>query len=423
MKDYTVESYRLVESVRAAIGRALKEAENNGVIVSSRRWPNSILLSEVLKDIHIDKGAYAFMSSSMIDGLSLDATESKSSLGALLSASHSLKFLMERVKKAIGFLRATRSKIDSVRDLQNAQIDYFETIYHCLALCQSALNKSKSNRGRREEHFQEFCSLCWRLVDKHNRMNYGASSYSYHYCKKHHPQKGQNSYKSDRRRLMAALKNDKTTHHAEEKRKLLKILSGNSLSRERSGRSLHMATGLFSKRGDRVALGRAMESCINWQQVVKGLTIYAMNNYSDAYGVLKSINVSECSDWVSWFKELINLLDCTGQDIKTWKESVDLDVKVGGSSLDFAVEADIGWNTVEIILFRFQCVKNIEKIKRSRGPKKGSVATNEVTRAAISKLANQQIVDSGKINASAIARELNLSPQRVSKLLKALELR
>jgi len=196
--DYRSESKNLVLDVKRVLLDAIKDTSKKGISITVRRQGDSVLLHEVLARIKIDNEIFEYLTSVPSDK-KYKKIKKCNSVGELLRIHSSLKQVQKHISSAITDIRAMT--------LEPEQIDYLKELYHCYALSESTLKASRKTKRTDDGHFQEYCSLCWRLIYKYQHLNLDQTSYSNHYCIVHHPKQNDNIYHRDRTKLISAVKN------------------------------------------------------------------------------------------------------------------------------------------------------------------------------------------------------------------------
>lgn len=151
----------------------------------------------------------------------------------------------------------------------------------------------------------------------------------------------------------------------------------------------------------------------NWQFTYGRMLELIKEPYPITHKLIHNISPMKFSTLERWICEIVKKLD-------PYDYSVQLDNFMDW--LDLPGD-DTDWRNILYILRRHEVYKTITSKRRKRGPKKGHVLANISLREKIKKATESQISTKGKINAAEIARELNLSRQRVNVIIKELKLR
>lgn len=403
--DYRLEAKSLVSEVKSVLELAIAEAKAQNLSITVRQRGSSILLWKVLKNVRIDDKVYEYIFSipNRAKPKSSDPT-----VGHLLLAFTSLKQVKEHLTKVASDIRS--------RTLELEQVDYIKELHHCYAIAEAYLKASRRTKRSNDEHFQEYCSLCWRLVYKYKRLNFGDEEYSNHYCKYHHPKKNDAIYHKDRRKVLSAAKKRNTSEDLMK----LNIIQASTTPRSKSARILYSLTSTFAE-SYRKGLGEFTQvDSLYEEKDAKELIKIASLHYPTAYDQIKDINLNNEDNWVCFIKQVIGKLDPSGFDEESWADTEELSVS---ACISIDQMPAVEWYMLLNIFHRYQSYMNIQKIPQPRGPKKGAVAKNEPLRNKISVLAARLHESGERINASSIAREVGVSPQRVNKIIKELGLR
>ena len=403
--NYRLEAKALVQKVELVLESAIAKAKVENLSITVRRRDKSILLWKVLEGVRIDDKIYAYIFS-IPNRAKYPPTAP--TLGHLLRAFTSIKQVKEHLLKAASDVRSCT--------LESKQIDYIKELHHCYAIADIYLKASRSTKRSNDEYFQEYCSLCWRLVYKYKRLNFGDEEYSNHYCKYHHPKKNDATYHKDRRKVLSAAKKRKS---AEDLVKL-RVIHDPYTMRSSSARTLYSLTSTFAESYRKALKGLNQINSLKGEKEFKELMKIASFYYPAAYDQIKTIQLNNNDSWVFFFKQVIANLDPSGFDEESWTDTKDFSDKIC-ISIDQVPKTE--WHILFNILHRYQSFMNIQRIPQPRGPKKGTVIKNEVLRDKISNIATRLHKAGERINASFIAREVGISPQRANKIVKELGLR
>lgn len=403
--DYRLEAKSLVEEVKLVLEVAIAEAKAKNLSITVRQRGSSILLWKVLKNVRVDEKIYEYIFSipNRAESKSTDPT-----VGHLLLAFTSLKQVKDHLTKVASDIRSWTLELE--------QLDYIKELHHCYAIADAYLKASRRTKRSNDEHFQEYCSLCWRLVYKYKRLNFGDEKYSNHYCKYHHPKKNDAIYHKDRRKVLSAAKKRNTSEDLMK----LNIIQDPLTSRSKSARILYSLTSTFVESYRKGLGGFTQIDGLYEVKDAKELMKIASFYYPTAYEKIKDINLDSDDDWVCFFSQVIKKLDPFGFDEESWADTEELSENTG---ITIDQIPAIKWHMLLNIFHRYQSFMNIQKIPQPRGPKKGTVVKNEVLRKKISIIATRLHERGERINASSIAREVGVSPQRVNKIVKELGLR
>ncbi|MCE7661643.1 hypothetical protein [Vibrio fluvialis] len=416
--DYSDRVGKLAESVEEALDTAVNEALVSNLSITVRGGGKSIALWRVLDNVLIDDEIWPVMASytkklqakfpKQTFPDQLQTTSFKHTVGSLLKVFSSVS----RVRSYLDALEYVLSQNPFNNDYSN----YVKELHLSYSIAMTKMKTTWKGKRSYDGHFQEYCSLCWRLVHKYRRINFGDEAYSNHYCNYHHPNINSGVYHRDKRKVLNAVRR----RNSLEDREKLKIIGDTSTNRSSSARALYALTGTFSHAYKVISRSNTREDEGYSFKSVEELMEIASTYFPDAYEKLKDIPQESKTSWSHFFCLVINRLEPSGLDMESWQDTNELSEKMP-IGMDLIPESR--WGTLFNVLNRYQAFINIQKVPQPRGPEKGAVAKNDGLRNKISELANKQIKHNGRINASVIARELGISPQRASRLIKELGLR
>lgn len=402
-----------LNSVRKTVDESYEQSQRQNKPISDGMVANQLAAADFFDAIFIDSQVAEAIRNAT--NLSFGPSSGDISVGQLLREAKTLRKAKGWVRKAETYVRS-RPVDESVvipASTQCSEIDYLKELYHCLELITILVKKSKRTQRKKEGYFLEYCALCWRLVNKNKILNFDESAdYSASYCLKHHPKKSDWEYHHARSALLAAI--DNSDHE----------LKGELIDRKKNKRLtplfLYKSTARFTTKPPAMVLDM-LHTGDSWKDRAARIIEASKSYYPTASEAIKAIPIAELSSWEAWFYAVINALDPSGKDASSWD-----DARVDWKSMSddqSAASKEVGEEVLLNILHRYEAVSRINSTPRPRGPKKGTVATNEALRADITLLANLQKEKNNKINASQIAKYLKISRQRVSVLLKELGLR
>ena len=403
----------VLKAVRKAIDESYEYSQKQGKSISHGRVASQLAVADFFNTVVIEPRISALIVS--ISALPIPSTTDGISIGELLrnaKTQREAKKWIEKTEKYLLSKLSNESDFLVVSEL-SAEIDYLKQIYYCFELISILIKKSKRIQRKKDGYFLEYCALCWRLVNKNKILNYDESAdYSAYYCLEHHPKKADWEYHRARLALLKAIENSDHVSYEElierKKDKLVTPLF------------LYKATAKFASKPSEMVL-----ECFHvedlWKDRVGRIIEVSESYYPNASEAIKSISVARLTKWREWFYSVISSLDPSGKDASNWDDSCG--DWIGESDDKLSQSQYFGERVVLNILHRYEAVCNINNIPRPRGPKKGAVNKKDGLRSEITSLANIQIEKNNKINASEIGKELNMSRQRISVILKELGLR
>jgi hypothetical protein len=401
---------QLLESVREVINQSYKDSQKDNVPISNGHMAGQIMAAVLFNNIYIDQDIAEALYDANIKSFSVNL-----SVGQFLRDGKTLRKSKKWIIKTENNIHSKlvdKTKITSYT-LQCASIDYLKELYHCLELISILVRKSKRIQRKKNGFFLEYCALCWRLVNKNKLLNFDESTdYSASYCIEHHPKKADWNYHLARNTLISAI--EKTNSNLKEE--LIERKKDNEIT----PLFLYKSTATFAKKHPKKDMV-LFHSGDTWKDRASLIKNLAESYYPNASLAMKSIYVLKLFSWEAWFNAVINALDTSGKDMANWGDAGTNWNRITDDQA--SVSEYVGETVLLNIIHRYEAVSNINAIPRLRGPKKGTVATNKSLRAVISKLAKEQKANDRKINASEIAKKLNISRQRVNVLVKELGLR
>lgn len=401
---YNVFSDRRYIKLKKDVETALKK-QDKPISIYNRK--NYKLLSDVLMSIEIEEHLFNLIYGSINTSLSRTQPE-RATIGELLKKSVTLKKLSDTIVLTINNLHQEAYLLNNVdRDQKYKNIDKLKEIHRIIISCRS---KVGAQRKASVDKRTIFCALCWRLPFTSDYAKYSEPKYSRYFCKMHHSNISGNFYKKDRDRLISALK--KLSPLDENKQDILYKIFSQRNKRYTKALPLYNATSLFAERGKRNSIIKSIRNNTEWENSASSFMSYVEKSYPDTYKQICDINLHSSNNLMDWFKKIIDQLDENkGIDLNEWtNDRVLSDMEKGG---------DYFWYTLDNILFRYQCVKNLEKIKRPRGPKSNQTGkTLSITQEDINRAINDLKQNNIKINKTTIAKELNISRPSLYKILK-----
>ena len=357
-------------------------------------------------------------------------------LGELLRKTKTVNKAKEVILCTITYLKNKRFFNEQKATVFNEKINYLTNLYFHLSCIKNLIKSSKKIKKRDFVAPTEFCVLCWRLVNKAEFVSLSSpevyqvnpvkgkitnpKGYSNYYCFEHHPKIRNSKYHYARAALTYAIKvlNINTVDIIDP----LVFYAATSRCVQKTNPLDHKETSNAVKLGGR-------ETWHNRAYLIKEMSRL---HYPNAYHAIEKIVIENQVSWIGWFHSIIDSLDSHNstllkKDLFNWKSS-GVDIKEM-SNKDAIASDYIGEDVLISILHRFECVCKINEIyienktNRPRGPKKGSVKKNDMLRLKIINIVNKQLEESTHINGAQIARDLGISRERVSKLLKEMSIR
>ncbi|WP_330110345.1 hypothetical protein [Methylophaga thalassica] len=396
----------LISKVREASENAYDWSQRNGKPLAMTASEKDLEVAQFFDEINIDQNI-----AKLIIRVGNFSPSLNFSFGEILRKGKTIRKAKSVVDKSEEFLRENYLIDDLLR--RDIEIDYLKNLYHCFELISLLIKKSRRVQRRRSAYFLEYCALCWRLVNKNKILNFSESAdYSAYYCLEHHPKKSDSNYHKARASLIAALK-------------IIPALNREFNSRKESDalnpKFFYKATARFALKHKPSKTTKQTISTHNCKGPVD-YTINIANSYYPATSTaINGIDLNKINSWKEWFYAVITALDPTGQDSLSWDDANDNWDDVPEDHT--AYSPDFGVDVLLNILHRHEATFNIKALPRPRGPKPGEVKKNKQLRLRVIEIYEQQKAIKGKINGAEIARELKVSRQRISIILKELNLR
>ncbi|MEH0666585.1 MarR family transcriptional regulator [Vibrio scophthalmi] len=244
-----------------------------------------------------------------------------------------------------------------------------------------------------------FCALCWRRVEG-----------SLNYCLKHHPSRSSGEHKSAKHKLFKAIERHGATENIKSQ---LRSYQEFKMRDQLLAKKLYMWTSSFSPNPNRlIHIWKSLENSslrVKSEAIVEAI----QSIYPAATAKLRFPEVGEeldeLSDWV-----LKVLADFDESEAYCWLTKDD-DVW-----LDDATDIEI-MMTFANMVSRLEAVLTIDALPVAKnGPDKGFRANRDMRRK-IKILMEEQIAERGSVNQAAIARDLGISRQRISKIVNSMK--
>lgn len=410
------------------IDKAYDESISKGKPISDGYFRGQIIAAKYFYEVVIDPQV-----SRKIDHAVLLTAKNKSlkklfksrcesiSIGWLLEACVTIKNTQKIVFLTIDYLR--NQFLD--HDIKE-EIDYLYKLDDCLLLIKKIIASSKINKNIRKiaPRSLPFCALCWRLVQESGYPNGNeCEPKSRNFCIEHHPKINSIKYHTARRALFSAIKSEELS----KSKKLNSILSMIQSGKQIEPATIYRATSFILDRINLKEYNDCFEKNIldgssSWICKAQSILKMVEKYYQYTYGEISKASIKNHKSWESWFLHVINILDRGNNDLSNWeilREDKNRDVNL--KNYDYISDL-----TLLNILHRYettQALMDKNRFPRRKGPQKGTVTKNELVRLQIKFLAEKQFSEKMIINASQIAKEVNLSRQRVNVILKELGFR
>jgi len=273
-------------------------------------------------------------------------------------------------------------------------VEYVDMLEHLLTLAKGKTAQYGSVRG---EFKLPFCALCWRRTFA-----------SQHYCKEHHPSRNPLVYKASKHRLITAIEKHSTKNDFKQQ----VFVYRQKESRDNLlAKRLYAWTGSFSKpanmHGGRLQGVDGLALSLVCDIIIEIVT----SSYPNAHNLISfpTHNVEQnLSEWVVKCIASVDKFDAMlwqHKDNQLWLEKA--------SSLEIVI-------TFLHAVSRMEAKVKIDSLPIEFGPQRGTGA-DQALRANILELLDNQRSTGKKLNKAEIARALDLSRQRVHKIIKEME--
>ncbi|MEG3221777.1 hypothetical protein PD716_14250 [Vibrio gigantis] len=241
------------------------------------------------------------------------------------------------------------------------------------------------------------CALCWKRT----------FAFSF-FCKDHHSIRNKKAYNSAARKVLSFT--ERYSSNLE--------LKGFAIARrKKNSKETGLVARLFNMVNDSVppvfdVLSHQTDR--QWKSYADSIVIYTEKNYPISFHYLKQAEeltqFTIYNSLLNWGYMVIKSLENSGFESSRWKASKEL-IHLNNDQLRIVILN---------ILARFEATHRIYQPLKS-GPMKGYGADLD-RRKKLTELYHKQLEGSGRVNLSQIARDIKLSRQRVSVLVKELKL-
>jgi hypothetical protein len=310
------------------------------------------------------------------------------------------------VKQFIHANGGVNSSIEKLRDYLTITVvdetDYISIYANSFYGSLLDIKASTSRRHLKQLSFQlPYCAFCWRRVEDSNG-----------YCQVHHPNQSKSSFYKAKSALIAALKYNNSKYLEEyrwlEKKDIRKLSLAKYAFKWTASFASHPR--LISR-----ALVSSEISDQNIKVLAGKLLLFSKDEYPQTFKLLVKIYFPDITSWQDFVLKIVNVLDPIESVYWEAKDVIDW-MSPDGSAPNIFV--------ILMILQRHEAYQYINSLPRPRGPVKGVVLPSQKIelRKKISDLVQSQKDKGQKLNRAEIARKLNLSRQRVSVLIKELEI-
>jgi hypothetical protein len=262
------------------------------------------------------------------------------------------------------------------------------------------IKSSTSRRHLRQSSFQlPYCAFCWRRIED-----------SGGYCQVHHPNQSKRSFYKAKSALIFALKHNNSKYLEEYER-----LEKKEIRKPKLAKYAFKWTASFASHP--TLINRVLDSIEisdqNIQMLADKLLLFSKNEYPQTFKLLAEISFSNITSWQDFVLQIVKILDPIESAYWEAKDVIEW-MSPDGSTPNIFI--------ILMILQRHEAYQYINSLHRPRGPAKGLVLPSQKIelRKKINELVQSQKDKGQKLNRAEIARQLNLSRQRISVLMKEL---
>tara|TARA_Y100001937_G_scaffold89915_1_gene121608 strand:- start:2238 stop:3368 length:1131 start_codon:yes stop_codon:yes gene_type:complete len=364
---YRLASNDLVCQTKQALQNASENCVDNGLTISASHKENSLSIINILQPVTLNSMLLEQASTAVFENRSeffvLDSKNT--SLGKLIEECGSFKSAKEKVEALIHNLK--RSFIEP------EVIDYFEEVRFCLEVSSKYIRESAGVKRTADTHFQDFCSLCWRLVNKYKYLNFSDSEFfSQHYCIEHHPKANPSNYAKVRQKLIREVKRHGLSVALESKDFLdsndaLDLIDNiKTLNRDSVSRHLYRLFDSLADRPNYKKYDLLLRSSNSWHEFAEVITQEVIIDYPTTAAVLPDIDISAYNNWAEWFLAIIEALG-TREDTGVWYDS-GICPKTAKHKSHLAISNNIGWRVLLKVISRYDAYQKFIIAKRKPGP-------------------------------------------------------
>ena len=268
-------------------------------------------------------------------------------------------------------------------------------------------------------NYMPFCCLCWRSIDINAK----------YYCNLHLNSKA--LFQRDERKLLLAAEKiseegdagEATLLEAHDERCKFLYSSRQSIFVLAESFAVSASGFIAFSTSNNVKLKDIFSE--NWHVYAESIMLFVKINYPLAAAYLKNIRPEDSIDWISFANKIRKRLD---PDLVPIEQILDKEDENYFHKLESNKWLAFENNYLDFLLLlavlqRYESYHFIHNSPSKKGPLPGTVPKNIKLREEVRKIANEQISVFGEIHAKKIAEKLGLSPQRISILLRELDLR
>ncbi len=294
--------------------------------------------------------------------------------------------LGELIRKT-GSLGKTIKRVDYSRYVlkriwSEEKADYLAELLFLLQQVKAVILESRDISSGSSPKHQEYCTLCWRLVNKYRLVNYENSLISSSlYCCVHHPKGVEKVHKRAVRRLTTASKSRNTEFDIW----VQEALASGKTPRATKANLRSRLKFSFADLPSPSIKGPLFQPVETWHERRDQILSLAAECYPETSKCISGISGT---NWESWFLGVIRQLDKSGiakikvklsgeelakfsrlenQDFENWESSDDFKLVRNEPSVESTYDSDLtGWSVLLAIFHRHEAVCNIEEMPRRR---------------------------------------------------------
>lgn len=377
-------AYELTSNIRDALTELKLTAQDQDKRISAKPKKGYICVLTALEGVELET-QFIFDIQKIFSPIKAHALVPVYSMAQFIRSNGGINYSVERLRD---YLTITAT------DSTDPMSIYANSFYGSLLDIHASTSRSHL---RQSSSPLPYCAFCWRRVED-----------SAGYCQIHHPNQSKRSFYKTKSALISALKHSNSKYLKE-----YDALAKNSIKKYGFSKYAFKWTASFASHPALIAryLNDTEVSDKNIEEVITQILRFTKDEYPESFQLLTLINFSDISHWQDFVLLIINALDPIESTF--WEaEGVEEWMSPNGSSPNIMV--------LLTLLQRHEALQYIGNLPRPRGPTKGAIlpSRNEVLRQEIKDLIQLQVEQGQKKNMAEIARQLGLSRQRISYIMK-----
>lgn len=386
--DLEQASQELTSDIRDVLTELKLTTKVQGKRISAKPKKGYVCVLTVLEEIELET---QFISSfqKVFKPIKAHANTQFDSLSQFIRSNGGINYSVNRVRDYL--------KITTI-DGTNPTSIYASSVYGSLLDVQA----STSRRDLRQSSFTlPYCAFCWRRVED-----------SAGYCQIHHPNQSKRSFYKAKSALEFAVQHTQSKYQDEYHR-----LKAEGFRKHGFSKYAFKWTASFARHPSLINryLNNDEISDKNIKDISGSVLKFTQNEYPKTFQLLTKVSSREFTSWQDFVLQVVKALDpieaafWEAQDLEKWMDP-------GRSHPNIFV--------LLMIMQRHEAYQYINSLSRPRGPTKGAALPSKKMdlRRKIEVLVQSQKHNGQKTNRSEIARQLSLSRQRVSILMKELKI-